>query len=90
MVDEPSLIGFEAIARDGRLGTVVEARRSGRHTPPDHLIVCGGMTELLYYHVPTHAIMAISPTRQAIAIALDARDFYPRLCQDGSVDLFIG
>ena len=83
-------MGFHVIARCGPLGFVVDPTRSGRPDEPDLLVVRGGLSCSLYYHVPLASLTSIAPGRRMLAIDLDVADFSPRLRGDGSVDLHVG
>lgn len=88
-IDPAHVAGFEAVARGGPLGVVVDATRAGRSSAPDHLLVRGGVSEALYYHVPIRHVTSVFPVRRALAVDVETDDFAPRLRPDGSVDLYV-
>jgi hypothetical protein len=52
------------------------------------LLVRGGTTDALYFHVPIDLIMTMAQGRCALKIDADVSDFIANLRPDGSVDLF--
>ena len=81
-----AVVGFEARGRHGALGVVVAVDEDGdgRATA---LIVRGGVSEALVYHVPWPRVRTVSEETRTIVIDLDLVDFDPRLREDGTVEL---
>ena len=85
--------------RDGHLGDVVGYRLLGRHgelgfvegeLSPDgdvKLVVRGGVSHALVYHVPRRRIVEVSAGRRTVTADVDVADFAPFLREDGVVVL---
>ena len=87
-LDAAALIGFTVDGRHGRLGTVIDAEGEPRAEQAE-LLVRGGASDALYYHVPASVVADVSGATATITIDLDVTDFTPRLREDGSVDLYL-
>jgi len=83
------LIGYRVDGRHGRLGTVIDAEGEERETEQSEILVRGGASDALYYHVPSAAVVDVSLERRTVTLDLDVVDFTPRLRDDGSVDLYL-
>ena len=81
------LVGWTVTGRHGLLGHVVDAEH-GHVTDDAHLLVRGGTTDVLYYHVPLSLVATEEALRQSIGIDADVADFTAHLRPDRSVDLF--
>jgi hypothetical protein len=90
VIEPRDVVGFQVLARCGPLGFVVDPARYGRPDEPELLVVRGGVSDALYYHVPLATVTSVAPGRQVLAIELGSADFSPQLRGDGSVDLHIG
>lgn len=84
-----SLTGFRVDGRHGRLGIVIDAESEGREVEQAEILVRGGASDALYYHVPTAVVTVVSRERRTVTLDLDVIDFTPRLRDDGSVDLYL-
>lgn len=87
----PDLAGWAVSGRNGHLGIVVsdEGNELGRDDPEARrLLVRGGTTDALYFHVPVELIMTVARGRCVLKIDADVSDFMAHLRPDGSVDLF--
>jgi hypothetical protein len=87
----PDLAGWSVSGRNGHMGIVVsdeayEARPADLEAR--RLLVCGGTTHALYFHVPIELITTVAQGRCALKIDADVSDFMAHLRPDGSVDLF--
>lgn len=71
------------LGRSGLLG-VVEGRRRGAHDP---LLVCGGVSGALTYHVPLSHVRDVSVETRTVRVDLDVTDFVPMLRPDGTIEL---
>lgn len=80
--------GWTVSGRHGRLGRVVDSDDCDRSTDSEHLLVRGGTTDVLYYHIPLKLVRQVAMTRRSIRIDADISDFTAHLRADGSVDLF--
>jgi hypothetical protein len=82
------LFGWTVLGRHGPLGRVIDAGDCNRSTDSNHvLLVRGGTTDVLYYHVPLELVSRVMPARRSIRIDADVSDFAAQLRPDGSVDL---
>ena len=85
------LAGWSVSGRNGHLGIVVsdEPGELGQDDPEARrLLVRGGTTDALYFHVPIELIMTVAQGRCVLKIDADVSDFIAHLRPDGSVDLF--
>lgn len=87
------MVGYAAVCRQGRLGTVVDLVVEGHAVSSGEILVRGETNRdaqgLRYFHVPLSAIRSVSPVRMEVLVGLLASDFVRREDGDGSVDLFI-
>lgn len=83
------MAGFQAVCRQGRLGTVVDHVEAGRPASRGEILVRGESTGRCFYHVPLSAIRSVSPRRMEVLVGLLASDFVPREDGDGSIELFV-
>lgn len=88
-IDARQVLGYEVHAPGGPLGVVVDDERSGDGQASSVLLVRGGVSSALYYHLPTALVASISPGQRALSVRVTASDFSPRLRHDGSVDLYV-
>jgi hypothetical protein len=88
-VDTVALVGFRVDGRHGRLGVVIDNGSDGRDAEESELLVRGGASDALYYHVPTSSVARVSTEKGTVTLDLDVIDFTPRLREDGSVDLHL-
>ena len=79
------IVGFEALGRHGALGIVVDVEELGEQAPA--LVVRGGVSEALVYHVPWARVRAVSLRERQVVLDLDLADFDPLLRDDGIVEL---
>lgn len=84
---DASLEGFQVRGRHGVLGTVSQHRRGS--SASGMLIVTGGASQLLRYHLPVSSIRAVAPRAGTITVDLDVADFLPRSSPLGEIDLFL-
>lgn len=85
------LVGYRVLGRHGDLGTVVTVRTDGAENALDApmLVVRGGSTELLLYHVPFDRLRGIVPEERLAISEVDVTDFEARLRDDGTVELYL-
>jgi hypothetical protein len=88
-IDARSLVGFEVRSPGGPLGVVVDPESSGREDRPAALVVRGGVSRALFYHVPVSLVSSISPARRSLSVRARSGDFDAQLRLDGSVDLYV-
>ena len=82
------LVGFRVIGPHGELGRVVECdgrRGAGAST----IVVRGGVSDSLVYHVPTERLRSVSRDTRVVTVEVDLADFVPRLAKNGTVDLHL-
>lgn len=81
----PAVVGYEALGRHGSLGVVVHVDESDRQEPA--LVVLGGVSYSLVYHVPWRCVRSVSERERRVVFELDLADFHARLREDGRVEL---
>ena len=81
------LVGCAVQGRHGILGIVddVATDRHGRR----ELLVIGGRSSLLRFHVPTGRICDNPAGVRTVAVDADVADFAPRAGSDGSIELYL-
>jgi hypothetical protein len=84
----PDLAGWTVAGRHGALGRVLSSGPDSQGDASASLLVRGGTTEALYYHVPVSLVTGIAVEERVVEIDADIDDFAPHLRPDGSVDLF--
>jgi hypothetical protein len=89
VVHSSALIGYRVDGRHGRLGTVIDAEGEEREAEQSEILVRGGASDALFYHVPSSVVVDVSRERRTVTLDLDVVDFAPRLRDDGSVDLYL-
>jgi len=91
----PEFAGWSVSGRNGYLGLVVsECLVDSTEIGPDdqkarQLLVRGGTSDALYFHVPAELITTVARGRCDLRIDADVSDFLPHLRADGSVNLFL-
>ena len=75
------------LGRYGELGTVVDTELAPGDTDGPALIVRGGVSEALLYHVPGRRILDVSNERRTVTADAHVADFVPILGGDGTVVL---
>lgn len=57
--------------------------------PPDRstIVVRGGVSDALEYHVPATRLVSISPVTRTLRVDVDVADFVPSFAEDGTVEL---
>ncbi len=81
------LIGYRVLGRHGELGTVVETNGIEAHEHDASLVVRGGSTDRLVFHLPVTRITEVRPRRRLVLSEVDVTDFEPSLNEDGDIDL---
>jgi hypothetical protein len=81
--------GWTVSGRHGQLGHVVPPE-DGDWGTEDHplLLVRGGISHALFFHVPVELVTTVARGRCDIHIDADISDFTAHLRPDGSIDLF--
>lgn len=83
-----SPIDYEVRGRHGTLGVVV-ATTDSVSAGGEELVVRGGRSALLRYHVPAARVCGLSVEGHTVDVDVDVADFAPRVGRDGSVDLHL-
>jgi hypothetical protein len=81
--------GYRVFGRHGFLGTVVEMYRPDGELGGS-MVVRGGISDALRFHVPTELVSHVSGRTRCVRIEVDVEDFAPRLIADGTVELHLG
>jgi hypothetical protein len=79
--------GWVVAGRHGTIGRVVQAAGDGA-PEGEVLLVQGGTSHVLFFHVPMRLVTRVAPGRRMLSIDADIADFVAHLRDDGSVDLF--
>jgi len=86
--DIASVVGFSVRGRNGALGIVVGAGRGrGPAAPEPELVVVGGRSFLLRFHIPVSHVSRSSPEEGLLDVDVDVSDFRAELAEDGAVEL---
>ena len=80
--------GWMVTGRHGPLGRVVPHTSAGRATESQSLLVRGGRTHVLYFHVPVARVTHVLRRARIVQVDADIADFSAHLRPDGSIDLF--
>lgn len=80
-------LGFRVIGRHGELGLVVSVTRSDGGERVTSVVVRGGISSSLTYHVPAVHIRSVSADAASVFVDLDLTDFVPVLKEDGTIEL---
>lgn len=75
------------LGRYGELGTVVDTELAPGDMDGPALVVRGGVSEALVYHVPSRRILGVSNENCTVTVDADVTDFVPLLSADGTVVL---
>jgi hypothetical protein len=78
------------LGRYGELGTVVDTELAPGDMDGPALIVRGGVSEALVYHVPSRRILGVSNENCTVTADADVTDFVPFLSDDGTIVLRLG
>lgn len=86
---EPSVLGYSVRGRAGDLGVVVASGMTGLRStsPPSELLVVGGRSSLLRFHIPMDHVASTSAEESALEVDVDIADFRGELNCDGTVEL---
>jgi hypothetical protein len=83
-------LGYRVLGRQGELGRVVDLERFGG--APEHvlLVVRGGVSGALVYHVPAVRLVSVSREFGTVMADVDVSDFVPSFGDFGAVELRLG
>ena len=84
------LVGYRVFGRQGELGLVVQADALEGAVDSTTIVVRGGVSDALRYHVPTTRLVSISPVTRTVRVDVDVADFIPTFGDAGTVELRIG
>lgn len=83
------LVGFEVHGRNGLLGVVEGIARRPAADGSVDLLVLGGASSLLRFHVPMWRVVHVSAVDLVLEIEADVVDFAPRPTLDGTIELYL-
>jgi hypothetical protein len=83
----PDVLGWTVSGRHGPLGHVVPTDSEECGVDGRTLLVRGGTTDGLYYHVPVALVTAVAVRKRQLHVDADVADFTAHLRPDGTVDL---
>lgn len=83
----PNLIGWRVLGRQGELGLVVDAQDPAGAPDSSKIVVRGGVSDALRYHVPATRLVSISPVTRTVRVNVDVADFVPSFGDGGTVEL---
>jgi hypothetical protein len=75
------------LGRFGEIGRVVATEPGDGNSETIGLVVRGGVSEALVYHVPQERLLRVSPERETVYADVDVADFLARLDKGGTVEL---
>jgi hypothetical protein len=84
------LVGYRVLGRQGELGRVVDAEGLDGAPESSAIVVRGGVSNLLLYHVPATRLVGVSSDTRTVSADVDVADFVPSLADDGTVELRLG
>lgn len=84
------LVGYRVLGRQGELGRVVDAEGLDEAPESSAIVVRGGVSDALIYHVPATRLVSVSRESRTVRVNVDVADFVPSLGDDGTVDLHLG
>lgn len=84
------LVGYRVLGRQGEIGRVVDAE--GDHGEPESstIVVRGGVSDALVYHIPALRLVSVSHVSGTVEADVDVTDFVPSFGNRGTVDLRLG
>jgi hypothetical protein len=80
------LVGYRVLGRQGELGRVVDLE-DVEEPEGFALLVRGGVSDALIYHLPAIRLVGISHDTGTVAADVDVADFVPTFGDGGTVDL---
>ena len=81
------LVGYRMLGRHGELGRVVELEGIEGAPESSTLVVRGGVSDALIYHVPAMRLVSVSRETGTVEADVDVADFVPSLGDGGTVEL---
>ena len=86
----PNLTGWRVLGRQGELGLVTDEDGSAEAPDGSTIVVRGGVSDALRYHVPATRVVSISPVTRTVKVDVDVADFVPSFGDGGTVELRLG
>lgn len=84
------LVGYRVLGRQGELGRVVELEGLESAPHGSALVVRGGVSGALVYHVPAMSLIGVSPETATVSADVDVADFSASFGDSGTVELRMG
>ncbi len=84
------LVGFRILGREGELGHIVDYEDLEGAPGAAVLVVRGGVSDSLVYHVPAMRLLSVSRETCTVRTDVDIADFVPRFGEGGTVELRLG
>jgi hypothetical protein len=81
------LVGYRVLGRQGELGRVVDLEGLEHAPEASMLVVRGGVSGALVYHVPAMRLIGISRESGTVSADVDVADFIPSFGDSGTVEL---
>jgi hypothetical protein len=81
------LAGYRVLGRQGELGRVVNWEGLEGASESSTLIVRGGVSGALVYHVPAMRLIGVSRETGTVSADVDVADFIARFGEGGTVEL---
>jgi hypothetical protein len=87
VADGFSLVGYRVLGRQGELGRVVDHEGQVGAPESSTLVVRGGVSNALIYHVPAARLIGVSRATATVSADVDVADFVPSFGDGGTVEL---
>jgi hypothetical protein len=84
------LVGYTVLGRQGELGRVVDADEPDGEPDTATIVVRGGVSDALVYHVPATQLVSVSRETGTVTADVDVADFVPSFGDGGTVELHLG
>lgn len=84
------LVGYRVLGRQGELGRVVDLEGHQGAPESSALVVRGGVSDSLVYHVPAVRLVSVSRKTNTVRADVDVADFVPSFGDGGAVELRLG
>lgn len=81
------LVGYRMLGRQGELGHVVDLEGLEEVPESSTLVVRGGVSDALVYHVPAVRLVSVSHETGTVRADVDVADFVPSFGDRGTVEL---
>jgi hypothetical protein len=81
------LVGYRMLGREGELGRVVDCEEFDGAPETAALVVRGGVSDALLYHIPSMRLIGVSHETRTVSADVDVADFVPSFGEGGIVEL---